>query len=199
MRVPAVLYGTADSVALAAAQWTRARLADGDWPGDDADGIDPAGTASAVLLGLPSPGWASELAFHSYRPALEVTQAIVEEDVSPLVEQEAFDHWLTADWSLAGLLASVNVTWLRQSARFRPFLAAAVERWDGLSALGRRYTDGGEAPAPLWSVPTNLKYVLANMGLNPARLRAPLPPGGLAELAIDVADWDGVPVVERWD
>jgi hypothetical protein len=124
---------------------------------------------------------------------------IVTVDISPLVEQDTFDQWLRADWSLVGLLAPVNVAWFRQPARFRPLVERVVTRWSALSALGSRYSDGGASGQELWSLATNLKYVLANMGVASRELRRPLPSGGLTAFADTVQAWDGVPVVERWD
>lgn len=198
MRVPRVLIGTVDMVARAAAPWSRVCLEEGHWPGDDGLGVDPAEDGLSVMLGPPARLLENDPGCHTYWPALDLTRAVVEEDVSPLAEQDAFERWLEEDWSLAGLLAPVNVAWFRQPTRFRPFLAAVVERWDALTSLGPLYSDGATA-GPLWSLNTTLTYLLSNMGLPPERLRAPLPPGGLAALAHEVKDWDGSPVIERWD
>jgi hypothetical protein len=45
----------------------------------------------------------------------------------------------------------------------------------------------------LWSIPSNLKYVLAYMGISGDDLSAPLPPGGLEELVAHAAEWTAFP------
>jgi hypothetical protein len=66
--------------------------------------------------------------------------------------------------------------------RVRPFLRAVRQYWDLWNSVGPRYSSGLQTPEPLWSLPTSIKYVLANLGIPGDDLDPPLPPGGLAAL-----------------
>jgi hypothetical protein len=199
VRVPADLYGNAESVNLGGKLWTRRRRHDGAWT--DGDGrwtyLDTADLPGLIMLdpGHPQP---EEDAWHCYLPAMEITMAIATDDVSPQAEEDIFSAWLDRPWSLLGLLSPVNVSWLHQPHRFRPLLRAVVDAWPALQAEGARYSTGAPDGRDLWSVPNNLTYMLANMGLSNARLSRPLPSGGLPELLERVADWNGRPARERW-
>jgi hypothetical protein len=63
------------------------------------------------------------------------------------------------------------------ASRHRPLLHAALEAWPELDAIGERYAVGG-MPRRLWSVPNNLHFVLANLGVPSGLLNAPLTPEG---------------------
>jgi len=61
--------------------------------------------------------------------------------------------------------------------RHEPFLHAVLAAWDELDAVGPRYYAVVQGQR-LWSVPNNLHYVLATMGVPAEILRAPLPAEG---------------------
>lgn len=65
--------------------------------------------------------------------------------------------------------------------RHQPFLHAVLAAWDEFDAVGPRYYAAVQGQR-LWSLPTGLHYVLANMGVPNDILRAPLPPGGPRDL-----------------
>ena len=89
-----------------------------------------------------------------------------------------FQESLSVSWGVLGLLAFENKPWFYvDEERFEPFLAAALRVWDELDAVGPRYFDGVQGRS-LWSLPSSLHYVLANMGVPGEVLRAPLPPEG---------------------
>jgi len=54
---------------------------------------------------------------------------------------------------------------------------AALEVWPELDAVGPRYYSAVQG-RPLWSMPNNLHFVLANLGVPNDVLRAPLPQEG---------------------
>jgi hypothetical protein len=54
-----------------------------------------------------------------------------------------------------------------------PFLTAALEHADSIDALDDRFTLGQPTGSSLWSLPTNLQYVLAQRGVSVAELAAP--------------------------
>ena len=78
-------------------------------------------------------------------------------------------------------LAHESQSWAFPQERHEPFVHAAVAAWKDLDSVGPRYYAGAQGER-LWSVPNNLHYVLANMGVPTEVLRAPLPPGGPAAL-----------------
>jgi hypothetical protein len=53
-----------------------------------------------------------------------------------------------------------------------------------LDGVGARYTVGVTDGARLWQLPTNLRYVLAELGVPRPALTAPIPAGGLRELLV---------------
>jgi len=93
------------------------------------------------------------------------------------LEDAIFEASLQTSWGILGLLASESRSWLIPATRHEPFLSAVLGAWSELDAVGARYCASfyGE---PLWSVPNNLHYVLANMGVPTEILNAPLPVDG---------------------
>ena len=89
-------------------------------------------------------------------------------------------------WIFLGLLGQLSRAFLDQRPDWlEPFARAAVKFWPLLTAEGARYTKG-VGPKELWSLPTNIKFAVGRLGVPVEKLLAPLPPGGLAELARDV-------------
>ena len=98
------------------------------------------------------------------------------------VQEVVFQQSLTRPWSTLGLVAGGNTSWLIPKHRYRPFLRAVRQYWDLFDSVGARYSFGLQTATPLWAFTNSIKYVLANLGIPGDTLRAPLPPGGLAEL-----------------
>lgn len=85
-------------------------------------------------------------------------------------------------WLFLGLLDQNSRAFLDQRADWlEPFARAAVKLWPILEAEGARYSNGS-TPVELWSMHSSIKFALARLGMTVEKLRAPLPPGGLAEL-----------------
>jgi hypothetical protein len=95
---------------------------------------------------------------------------------SPL-EDATFEASLQAPWGVLGLLASHSQSWLIPRSRHEPFLHAVLAAWNELDSIGARYYAAVQGER-LWSIPNNLHYVLANMGVPNEILRAPLPAEG---------------------
>jgi hypothetical protein len=93
------------------------------------------------------------------------------------VEDAIFEASIRTPWGILGLLASESRSWLYPTSRHEPFLHAVVAVWSELDAVGSRYYVAVQGER-LWSVPNNLHYVLANMGVPTEILRAPLPAEG---------------------
>ena len=121
--------------------------------------------------------------FHCFMP----WQPLWQDPPKDLGIMEAiFQESLSVSWGVLGLLAFENKPWFyANEERFEPFLSAALRVWDELNAVGPRYFDGVQGRS-LWSLPSSLHYVLANMGVPGDMLRAPLPaegPRGLLQYA----------------
>jgi hypothetical protein len=122
----------------------------------------------------------SDLNFHCFAPwklAFDSFAAAENPDVFATVEDAIFDVSLRTPWGVLGLLCPENQFWLIPASRHRPLLHAALEVWPELNAVGARYYWAVQGER-LWSLPNNLHYVLAKLGVPTDVLRAPLPPVG---------------------
>lgn len=129
---------------------------------------------SGIMLG-PAPN------FHCFMPWKIAFDAMfdlrtVPTALSPL-EDATFEASLQTPWGVLGLLATDSQAWLTRRVRHEPFLHAALSAWNELDSIGARYYAAVQGER-LWSIPNNLHYVLANMGVPNEILRAPLPPEG---------------------
>ena len=146
------------------------------------DLIDTAVVPGLHVLNPPGPLLEADLHYHVFLPLTILLELVDTGRAPPEVEQEVFDTSLTTPWGTLGLLAPANRMWLFAPERHRPFLQAASAFWPTLDAEGARYTVGSATGAPLWSIGSNLKYVLANLGVPAPTLASPLPAGGPASL-----------------
>ncbi len=68
-------------------------------------------------------------------------------------------------WLFLGLLGQHSMAFLDQRPDWlAPFARAAVKFWPLLAAEGKRYTRSVE-PEDLWSLPTNISFALARLGV----------------------------------
>jgi len=119
--------------------------------------------------------------FHCFMPwkmALDPLFDLRTTPTSPIpLEDAIFEASLRTPWGILGLLASESQSWLIPTTRHEPFLHAVLGAWSELDAVGARYYAAVQGER-LWSVPNNLHYVLANMGVPNEILNAPLPAEG---------------------
>jgi hypothetical protein len=119
--------------------------------------------------------------FHCFLPWMMALDALFDLRTTPTspapVEDAIFEASLRTPWGVLGLLAYESNSWLIPRTRHEPFLYAVLGAWSELDAVGARYCDSFYGK-PLWSVPNNLHYVLANMGVPTEVLDAPLPAAG---------------------
>jgi len=129
-----------------------------------------------IVGGLVHTEWTN---FHCFVPWKPLGDALFDIRVArdPVLESKIFDESLRVPWGVLGLLSHENQIWFPDESRFEPFLNAAIETWDQFDAIGERYFTAVQGKA-LWSLPNNLHYVLANMGVPHDLLRAPLPEEG---------------------
>ena len=137
-------------------------------------------TTTPALLSMFGIITGSVANFHCFMPWRTLWDAVVDEaqpSVSSPIEDAIFAASLRTSWGVLGLLAHDSQPWLIPTSRHRPLLHAALEVWPELDAVGERYAVGSQ-PRRLWSVPNDLHFVLANLGVPSDELRAPLPPEG---------------------
>src|SRR5262249_9886129 len=118
--------------------------------------------------------------FHCFMPWRTLWDAVIDEDepsVPSSIENAIFAASLRTSWGVLGLLAHDSQSWLIPASRHRQLPVAALAVGPELDAVGERYAVGDQ-PRRLWSVPNNLHFVLANLGVPPAQLDASLPPDG---------------------
>jgi hypothetical protein len=141
--------------------------------------LDPADHPGLLVLSGITTGPVPN--FHCFMPWKAAWPLLFDLRTAPTIpaplEDAIFESSLQAPWGLLGLLASESQTWLTPTSRHEPLLRAALAAWSELDAIGPRYSYSFYG-RPLWSVPNNLHYVLANMGVPIELLSAPLPPEG---------------------
>ena len=183
MEIPSLFYGRYAEVNARCRDLVR-RLRRGVAWTEAVDGplLDTRDRPGLLVLNGPSPLIDDAAHFQCYQPYFRVRDAVGQGRLSADVEAAVFAASLETPWGLLGLLAPANVIWVHLPERYRPLLQAGLRYWSVLDAEGSRYSVGMAEGQPLWSIPNNLKHVLANLGVPIARLQSPLPPGGLAEL-----------------
>jgi hypothetical protein len=144
--------------------------------------VDTADVPGLLLLSPPPPLLAAEPHWHCHLPHLVFLEAVDAGRLPTTAEAEAFEAGLLRPWTVLGLLAPINRMWVFPPERRLPLLRAAAACWATLDGEGERYSVGSTAGQRLWSLGTNLKYILSNLGVSNETLAAPLPAGGLGEL-----------------
>jgi hypothetical protein len=185
MRVPALLHGLNSEVRRRISAAVRAFAGGRRW--DEALGaeslVDVEATQALVVLNGPAPLLSTESHIHAYLPISLVLEAQRKGTLSEPRRQEAIEQALRTPWGLLGILAPANQLVVYPPAMHRAVLGAALEAWDTLDGIGKRYTVGLREGARLWDVTTNLHYVLARLGVDERTLSQPLPAGGLRAIA----------------
>jgi len=141
--------------------------------------LDPAEHPGLLVLSGITTGPAPN--FHCFMPWRIAWDALFDLRTTPTIptplDDAIFEASLHTTWGILGLVAYDNNSWLFPPARYEPFLLAVLAAWSELDAIGSRYSCSFYG-RPLWSVPNNLHFVLANMGVPSELLNAPLPPEG---------------------
>jgi hypothetical protein len=144
--------------------------------------MDTRHAAGLILLNGPSPLLNHDPHIHAYLPLSLLTNAFAGGRLSRNREIEIFRESLTADAGVLGLLAPANIVWVYDPKRHKPFLEAVCRSWSTFEAEGNRFSVGSASGSMLWSISSNLKFVLARRGLEASVLNGPLPRGGIFRL-----------------
>jgi hypothetical protein len=193
MRLPSVLYGPYREIKPRIRKVVTRLKRGANW--DDAlgaaDTLDTATTPGLLVLNGPSPLLGGTSHFQCYLPLLVVQEVVSQNQLSGALEEPIFQACLQTPWGTLGLFAPANLMWVYPPKRYRPLLQAALRFWDTLDAEDERYTVGSNDGQRLWSIASNLKYVLANVGIPKSTLNSPLPPEGVADLIRSVLGRNG--------
>jgi hypothetical protein len=129
-----------------------------------------------IVAGIAHTGWTNFHCFVPWRPLVDALWDMrVASDLA--LRAKIFDESLRVPWGVLGLLSYESQVWFLDETRFQPFLDAVIDAWDEFDSIGPRYFTAVQGKT-LWSIPNNLHYVLANMGVPHDLLRAPLPAEG---------------------
>ncbi|HET9625925.1 MAG TPA: hypothetical protein VFP84_31405 [Kofleriaceae bacterium] len=182
--IPAALFGTEIEV-----QRRVVKLASRIKQGEDLIAVvteggmlDTERTLGHVVIGGCRPRQCED--FHCYQLWKRLTHELYPYQFTPVrpapLEDQLFAASLTAPWGVLGLIAPENRTWMRPE-RFERFVTAIHGMWSELCGLGERYFWDRDGEA-IWAVPSNLHFVLANLGVPNRKLNSPLPGDGLRGL-----------------
>ncbi len=182
MELPALFYGLYRDVKRRTGKIVTQVRKGADWMAlVEAGGfLDTATTPGLIVLEGPSPMLGGEAHFQAWLLWSQFYYA--EPPLTDEVDEAIFERSLSQPWSMLGMMGGNNSGWVREKRRYRPFLRATRRYWDLFDAEGARYTDGSRGGFRLWSLPNNIKYVLANLGMSNEEIDPPWPPGGLPEL-----------------
>jgi len=145
--------------------------------------VQTADRTGLLVLNGPSPLLRSAQHFYCYLSLFAIKRGLTEGRLRKELESEIFEVSLDTAWGLVGLLSPPNIMWVYPPERHWPMMNSAVRFWAELEGEGARYSVGSPHGQQLWSLHTNLKYVLAHLGVPAEVLNRPLPPGGLPDLA----------------
>lgn len=148
--------------------------------------IDVADQTGLIVLHGPSPLLSSSPHFHVFLLHMLILDAQAEGRLTLDTVGSIFEQSLASVWSMLALLGQANVMWVYPSERHRPLLEACLHSWNELDGVGPRYSAGAHEGSRLWSLHSNLKYVLANLGVGAQVLSAPLPNGELQSLVAQI-------------
>lgn len=183
MLIPAVLFGryaeVNRKVKKAVTCMTKGAALDEALSVDDQTNASQ--TNGLFVLNGPSPSLGGGDHWHVWLPWTVLNNVAGKGSLTPCRMNEIFEQSLTSNWGTLGLLAHANQIWLFPEQRHPPLLQAALHFWPEFAHEGSRYSSGSAAGATLWSLPNNVKYVLARRGVSVEALMSPLPNGSLAD------------------
>lgn len=181
--LPAGLVGTVSEVEDRIRRQFAAFMAGGAWnPFNSTDLVKASSVGGLIVLSGPAPLLADAPHVQAYLPLGRLIKAMVDGRVSRQQEDEAVAASLRSAWGVLGLLAPPNQMLVYPAERHRIIAEGVAECWNELDGVGARYSIGLPQGARLWSLPTNLQFVLSKIGIDVQRLAEPLPEGKVHEL-----------------
>lgn len=141
--------------------------------------VDTRDAPGLILLDGPNPLLGRDQHIHAYLPLAMLTAAFASRRIPREQGDVVFRESLDSGNGILGLLATANQVWVYPPDRHKPFLDAVSASWHMLEEEGERYSVGMATGASLWSLPSNLKFVLARRGVDVPVLNSPLPARGI--------------------
>jgi|GEM_PF-6074327 len=197
MRIPAFFYGFTKDVKSRCRSMVY-RLRNGATWNDAVEAhamIETKHHEGLILLHGTNPLLAGSLHFHCYLPLSYVSNLTSAGQLAPEIEEKIFVGSLQVAWGLLGLFSQTNVMWVYPQQRHSPFLQASVLFWEMLAQEGNHYSNGSTQGENLWTLHTNLKYILANADVSQQKLNQPLPSEGLKGLLKQRQNEKGVRII----
>jgi hypothetical protein len=188
MNIPTFLYGPYSEVKKRCAQKATELRNGAPFERLTSDFLDTSNVSGTLVLEGPVQRFSSGANFCCFALTVAISDEIIQGHMSQEFWEKLHDAGLRYPWVFLGLLGQHSAAFLHRSPSWHlPFLRAAVEFWPVLAAEGARYSFGRE-PTDLWSLPTNIRFVLARLGLPIDRLKDPLPQGELSILAGEILE-----------
>lgn len=180
MKIPSMLYGRAAVVKSRAKKKLKGIAEKGAFEELDCGPCLDTAEVTGLLLVAPERFQLPDEHFHCYALTLAIFDLVPGSRM--LATMDAWMTWsLLEPWRLLGAAEQHTMNALHENrSLLKPYVEAAVRFWPALKAEGKQYGPFMEEPKDVWAVMGNLKYALANLGIDQKELREE-PPGGPAE------------------
>ncbi len=183
MQIPSVLYGTAKEVRRASVNIGRSLHKGASW--DEVFGysfVDTAANDGLFLMDGPELFAPKLPHYHVYALLHEILAIISnQEQIDAVFKNCLLTAWGTLSLTSGRLLATQRL-FHEYPARHIPLVRAVIRYFETFTGEGRRFLSGYQGEVSFWEMSTNLKVVLAHMGVPTDALLTKLPPGGIEEL-----------------
>lgn len=133
--------------------------------------VDTETTEGIIVMHGPNPNVGDLTCFNIYWLLTRFFETLFElyEDKNEYrkFEDTIFEQCLETEWGVLSLFSKRNSRWFsNKEYRFIPFLKALEKYWDTITAEGARYSTGSPTGSLIWTIPSSLWYVLANMNVS---------------------------------
>ena len=185
MLVPRFVHGLTRDVKKESLRRIRLMKKGARWSEAMADElVDVAALPGLVVLSGPYPNVGFEPHTHLYCPFHWAKRALLQQFQSN-TQEDNVRYWqaiggifvdaVQMPWGVLGMLE--DRAWAWPSSHQWPYLRALERHWDDFTAIGDRYSVGGQAPSPLPHVGSAPSYALCALGLSREDLHALMPQG----------------------
>ena len=182
MKIPSFLYGPyskVKGVCRRKAKDLRRGASFCDLPADQ--WLDTTSTPGPIVVDGPSRSFSHQKEqFCCFALAVAIRNEWQDAPLKELLETILTAYYESAmlePWLFLGVLGqNTRVLLVQRPEWLGPFAGADVKFWPLLAAEGKRYTQSVDTE-DLWSLPTNISFALARLGIPQEEFEAPLPPG----------------------
>ena len=205
MLVPRFVHGLTRDVKKESLRRVRLFQKGAPWAEAMADElVDVATLPGLIVLSGPYPNLGFEPHTHIYSPFHWAWLTLIKQFDSTSAQERA-QYWramsaiffdaVQSPWGVLGMLDDSTGTWMWLEEHHWPYLRALERHWDEFTAIGDRYSGGGQAPNPLPHVGSAPSYALCALGLSREDLHAIRPQGfhALYRRLLEVRAAQGLP------